>query len=90
LPRWANDDDFLRLLATFERVLPLRYPSVLIDGSLADKVYSMSEGYLGEISRLLVDAAVAAVESGQERIDKRVLDSIDWVPPSERRKEPRE
>ncbi|MBS0513724.1 MAG: TniB family NTP-binding protein [Proteobacteria bacterium] len=90
LPRWANDDDFLRLLATFERVLPLRYPSVLIDGSLADKIYSMSEGYLGEISRLLVDAAVAAVERGQERIDKRILDTIDWVPPSERRKEPRE
>ena len=90
LPRWGNDDDFLRLLATFERVLPLRYPSVLIEGSLADKIYSMSEGYLGEISRLLVNAAVAAVERGQERIDKRILDSIDWVPPSERRKEPRE
>lgn len=89
LPRWDNDDDFLRLLATFERVLPLRYPSVLIDGSLADKIYSMSEGYLGEISRLLVNAAVAAVERGQEQINKQVLDSIDWVPPSERRKEPR-
>jgi len=37
-----------------------------------------------------VNAAVTAVERGQERIDKRILDSIDWVPPSERRKEPRE
>jgi len=90
LPRWANDDDFRRLLATFEQVLPLRYPSVLIEASLADKIYAMSEGFLGEISRLLVDSAVAAVERGQERIDKRILDSIDWVPPSERRKEPRE
>ena len=61
-----------------------------IEASLADKIYAMSEGYLGEISRLLVDSAVAAVERGQERIDKRILDSIDWVPPSERRKEPRE
>jgi hypothetical protein len=47
----------------------------------------MSEGYLGEISRLLATAAVAAVETGQERIDKQVLNRINWVPPSERRKE---
>lgn len=89
LPRWSNDEEFLRLLATFERAIPLQHPSDLIDGALADKIYSMSEGYLGEISRLLVDAAVAAVETKQERIDKRLLDRICWVPPSERRKEPR-
>jgi type II secretory pathway predicted ATPase ExeA len=89
LPRWSNDEKFLRLLATFERAIPLQHPSDLIDGSLADKIYSMSEGYLGEISRLLVDAAVAAVETQQERIDKRLLDRIGWAPPSERRKEPR-
>jgi len=89
LPRWHNDDEFLRLLATFERAIPLRYPSSLIDGPLADKIYSMSEGYLGEISRVLICAAVKAVETRQERIDKKLLDHIDWVPPSERRKEPR-
>lgn len=87
LPRWGNDEDFLRLLATFERVLPLRHPSGLIDGSLADRIYAMSEGFLGEISDLLIDAAVAAVESKQERIDKRLLDNIGWVAPSDRRKE---
>lgn len=89
LPRWTNDDEFLRLLATFERAIPLRQPSNLVDGSLADKIYSMSEGYLGEISRLLVDAAVKAVETKQEHIDKKILDRIDWVAPSERRQEPR-
>lgn len=89
LPRWSNDDEFLRLLATFERAIPLRQPSNLIEGALADKIYSMSEGYLGEISRLLVSAAVKAVETKLERIDKKTLDRIDWVAPSERRKEPR-
>lgn len=89
LPRWSNDDEFLRLLATFERAIPLRQPSDLIEGTLADKIYSMSEGYLGEISRLLVSAAVKAVETKQERIDKKILDHIGWVAPSERRKEPR-
>ncbi|MDX9996295.1 MAG: hypothetical protein RBS28_13340 [Rhodocyclaceae bacterium] len=49
----------------------------------------MSEGYIGEISRLLEAAAVDAVETGAERIDKKRLDRIGWLAPSERRKEPR-
>jgi len=89
LPRWNNDDEFLRLLATFERAIPLHLASNLIDGALADKIYSMSEGYIGEISRLLVSAALHSVETRHERIDKKMLDGIGWVAPSERRKEPR-
>lgn len=89
LPRWDNDDEYLRLLATFERAIPLRQPSNLVDGALADKIYSMSEGYIGEISRLLEVAAVDAVETGTECIDKKRIDRIGWVAPSERRKEPR-
>lgn len=89
LPRWNNDDEYLSLLATFERAIPLSHPSNLIDGTLADKIYSMSEGYIGEISSLLVGAAVNAVETKHERIDKKVLDRIGWVAPSDRRKEPR-
>lgn len=89
LPRWTNDDEYLRLLATFERAIPLRQPSNLIDGALADKIYSMSEGCIGEIAGLLVGASVKAVKTKQEYIDKRILDSIGWVAPSDRRKEPR-
>lgn len=89
LPRWTNDEEYLRLLATFERVIPLREPSNLIDGALADKIYSMSEGFIGELSKLLVTAAVKAVSTQRECIDKKMLDSIGWVPPSERRQEPR-
>jgi len=89
LPRWRNDEDFLRLLVTFERAIPLRHPSNLVEGTLADKIYSMSEGYLGEISLLLVAAAVKAIETGQEFIDKKILDKVNWTAPSDRRKEPR-
>lgn len=89
LPRWRNDENFLRLLATFERIVPLHHPSCLTDGSLADKIYSMSEGYLGEISLLLIAAAVKAIETKQEFIDKKILDQLDWKAPSDRRKEPR-
>lgn len=90
LPRWKNDDDFIRLLMTFERMIPLRNPSVLDDPALADRIYAMSEGYIGEISRLLVEAAVVAIKTGKEVIDRQILDSIGWVSPSDRRKQPEE
>jgi type II secretory pathway predicted ATPase ExeA len=89
LPRWQNDDNYLRLLATFERAIPLRHASNLIEGGLADKIYSMSEGYIGEIDRLLIEAAVQAVSSGKECIDRKLLDRVDWTAPSDRRREPR-
>ncbi|MGH8075714.1 MAG: TniB family NTP-binding protein [Lysobacter sp.] len=87
LPRWTFDNDFLRLLASFERMLPLAEPSNLHDTSLATKLFSQSEGYLGELSTLLTLAAAAAIESGRERIDTRVVESLGWISPSERRRQ---
>lgn len=87
LPRWQNDDDCIRLLMTFERLLPLRQPSSLDDPALADRIYAMSEGYIGEISRLLVEAAITAIKTGKECIDRRLLESLGWIAPSDRRKQ---
>jgi type II secretory pathway predicted ATPase ExeA len=87
LPRWEFDTDFLRLLASFERMLPLREPSLLHDTTLSAKLFSMCEGYIGELSRLLTMAGVYAVESGKERIDEKVLNAIDWVSPSDRKRQ---
>lgn len=87
LPRWTFDADFLRLLASFERMLPLVEASNLHDTMLATKLFSMSEGYLGELSNLLTQAATYAVESGHERIDAKLIDGLRWVAPSERRRQ---
>lgn len=87
LPRWTFDADFLRLLASFERMLPLAEPSNLHDTSLATKLFSLSEGYLGELSTLLTLAGAAAVESGRERIDAKLIEALGWVSPSERRRQ---
>lgn len=87
LPRWEFDTDFLRLLASFERMLPLREPSLLHGTTLSTKLFSMCEGYIGELSRLLNMAGVYAVESGKERIDEKVLNIIDWVSPSDRKRQ---
>ncbi len=87
LSRWNMDTEFLRLLASFERMLPLRKPSVLHEQSLALKLLTMSEGYIGELSTLLVRASIKAVETQKECIDAKLLDSVDWVAPSERKRQ---
>ena len=86
LPPWQLNQDFQMLLASFERVLPLRKPSRLADERIARKLLTLSEGSLGELSALLTLAAICAVQSGSERIDEKVLAALDWAPPSERRR----
>ncbi len=68
VPRWRESDDLRRLLGAFERVLPLRKPSDLMQRSIAQFVLSASEGLTGEISRLLNEAAALAITDGTEHI----------------------
>ncbi|MBM94403.1 MAG: AAA family ATPase [Oceanospirillaceae bacterium] len=86
LPRWEMDHDFLRLLASFERMIPLKNTSGLTQQDLASMLYSMSEGYIGELSRLLSSASVAAIHSSDEKISLSLLKSVDWTPPSKRKR----
>ena len=87
LPRWQHDEDFLRMLVSFERMLPLRQASTLHDPAISSKLLSMSEGLIGELSRILVSAASQAVQSGEERITVKTLSLIDWISPSERKRQ---
>jgi hypothetical protein len=82
VPKWTMGEDYLRLLASFEAALQLREPSNLSETSLALKVLAMSEGTIGETSRVLVQAASAAIDSGKERIDGATLDRCDYISPS--------
>lgn len=85
LPRWTMGEDYLRLLASFERMLPLKKPSQLTETNLAIKLLSMSEGILGELSSVLNKTAVKAVKSGKEQITIELLNSIKWIQPSKRK-----
>lgn len=87
LPLWKFDDEFLRLLKSFEMLLPLRHASKLYDTSLAATIFSMAEGHIGELSKLLAEAAVLAVQSGSERIDAKLLKEIGWIGPSDRKRQ---
>ncbi|EME3972281.1 TniB family NTP-binding protein [Vibrio fluvialis] len=86
LPKWELNADFVQLLASFERLLPLKQPSNLASPQLAPKLLVMSNGLLGELSTILQKAAVFAVKNKIERVDESVLNNIDWVAPDERRK----
>ncbi len=85
LPKWQMDEEYLKLLMSFERMLPLKKPSNLIETSMATKILSLSEGIIGEMSMLLRRAAVTAIETGSECIDLKIINAIDWSIPSQRR-----
>lgn len=77
LPRWRGDDpDYLRLLATFERALPLRQRSVLTAPEMAARILAMGDGLIGGVARVRRRAAAEAVRSGHERIDAAMLDRV--------------
>ncbi len=83
LPKWKLDEEYLRLLVSFERVLPLKNPSNLIEPNTATKILTMSEGTIGAISTLLKKCAQKAIETGTESITMDILNGVDWTLPSE-------
>ena len=86
LPLWTLDDDFYSLLASFAAVLPLRRPSELHIPKIANFILSKSEGPIGEITTLLTRAAILAVDTGEECINRRILNLVDYASPTERRR----
>jgi hypothetical protein len=82
LERWKLDDAFLRFIGTVEALMPLRLPSKLADESIANCILTISQGNTGEIMRLLNNAAVAAVQEGQERITLDILARADIFMPA--------
>jgi hypothetical protein len=83
LPRWQIEEpDYWRLLHTVARRLPLRAASSLTDPDVAAHILARSEGLIGAVTRLLRQAAVQAVRSGHERIDREMLDRVKTTTPA--------
>lgn len=87
LPRWRMGEEYLRLLLSFEQTTPLKKESNLIDDSIAYKILSLSEGTIGEISKVIKKAAVMAIQTKAERITLPLLERIEYVSPSDRTKQ---
>ncbi|MHC8609986.1 TniB family NTP-binding protein (plasmid) [Paenarthrobacter ureafaciens] len=86
LPLWKTGEDTLSLLASFAAALPLQRASDIATADMAQYLLARSEGTIGELARLLTTAAIAAVESGEERINRRTLVMADYAGPTERRR----
>ncbi|AWM33970.1 hypothetical protein DDQ68_14950 [Hymenobacter nivis] len=69
-------------MAGFEQLLPLRQPSALAEPESAKNIYTLSEGTIGEISAVITAAVVEVIRSSEERIDRQMLDRIDYAPTS--------
>ncbi|CCK24671.1 hypothetical protein BN159_0292 [Streptomyces davaonensis JCM 4913] len=52
---------------------------------MTGSLLTRSEGTIGELALLLTDAAVSAIESGEEAINHRTLLLAPYTGPSERR-----
>lgn len=85
VPRWRYDEDYLTLLDSLEAALPLARNSDLSNEPLARRIFSLSEGLIGEIVAILTKAAVAAIRSGAERITAAGVEALCHVPLSQRR-----
>jgi len=83
LPRWQLEDlDYAKLLATFAQQLPLRRPSHLTEPGLAQFILAAGGGLIGGIANLLRQAAVEAIQTGHECIDRAMLDRTDSTLPA--------
>ncbi|MFW8062877.1 hypothetical protein ACOIEN_29970, partial [Klebsiella pneumoniae] len=78
LPTWALDKEFQALLASFERVLPLRKPSRLHQPELALTLHSICGGNIGNLHRLLIACARDAIQNGTECIDGPAVETKAW------------
>jgi hypothetical protein len=89
LPRWQTDNEFRKLLASFEKIIPLKYPSDLQSSStLTSKLLTRSEGTIGELKMLLASTATDAMRTGTERITEESIDGCNYVSPSARKQRP--
>ncbi|WP_371876021.1 TniB family NTP-binding protein [Pseudarthrobacter sp. SSS035] len=86
LPLWEVGHETRSLLASFAASFPLQSPSSIDTEDMARYLLARSEGTIGELAHLLTAAAIAAVESGEEKINHRTLTIADYSGPSERRK----
>ncbi len=68
IKRFKDDENLMELLAGFEMLLPLRYPSELHNPEITSMIHRATLGITGLISDLLNKAAKLAINSGTERI----------------------
>lgn len=86
LNKWNPDINFAKLIASFESTLPLKEASNLHLKEPFNKLFDMSEGMIGELARIIQKASIFALQQNKEKIDLEVINSINFIKPSMRRR----
>ncbi|ACO03729.1 MAG TPA: AAA family ATPase [Persephonella sp.] len=86
LERWSFNKNYIGLLLSLEKTLPLRKPSYIHKNmQLANKILTYSEGLIGEIVEIVNLMAINAIKTGKEKISEEDLKEIDYIPLSQSR-----
>jgi len=83
LPLWKYDREYARFLNSYERLLPLRKKSNLIEPKLAKYIIEKAEFTIGEVADLIKKGAIFAINSGSEFIDREGLEKCGYKSPSD-------
>ena len=73
LPRWQADESFLKLLASFERLMPLARPSNLTAPKMALEVFKSCDGTIGSVRKITLQAVERVLKDGGERVTFEIL-----------------
>ena len=86
VPKWQYCRDFLALLASIEKTLPLKNRSNMATSKeISNYILDNSEGYIGEIIDLINSAAQYAIENKIEKITIQSLKQCGFIKPSMRK-----
>ncbi len=86
LPKWVSGKELDSLLATYGSVLLLREPSKLQSQQMSWEILKLTDGIIGEMFRLLSEAAIVAIKLGKESIDREIFEKCQYRSPDERKR----
>jgi hypothetical protein len=76
LPKWKNNSEFKNFLRTYERNLPLRIASHLDSDEIANKIFEIGQGILGNFVEIIKIAGIEAINNGLEQITLDLLNDL--------------
>ncbi|MGH8110148.1 MAG: TniB family NTP-binding protein [Arenimonas sp.] len=83
LDRWTLNVEYLRFLASYEKVMPLAEPSDIAGRELGTRIFVMAGDTVGGMVKVLKKASAIAIRTGAEKITSTLLDDMEWTRPDQ-------
>ena len=79
LKKWKMDKEFVSLLATFLKTLPLKKESIILTVNTSMEILEISDGNIGDIIGLRKKASIYAIKSESERITLKEIKECGYI-----------